>query len=144
MKLNEYVKKRNGVPLGNSKSLPNNIYRALGAKNFSSFWNYWNPIFGYYLGIYIFKPLKKKVPKEIALLATFIFCGMVHDAVTIAVRWKVSFFFTIWFVLMGIALIITRYFNQNVNKQIWAIRALINLSIIALCFILTIYLRKLT
>ena len=58
MNLSEHVKKRNGVPVGHSNSVRNNLYRSLGAKNFSAFWNFWNPIFGYYLGVKVFKPLK--------------------------------------------------------------------------------------
>ncbi|MDX1364855.1 MAG: MBOAT family O-acyltransferase, partial [Arenibacter latericius] len=119
MTLTEYVKKRNGVPIGSSKSLRNNLYRSLGAKNFSTFWNYWNPIFGYYLGKYIFKPLKRILPVGVALLFTFIFCGMIHDAVTTIFRWKISLFFTIWFSMMGVSVLITRYFNHNFSKQIW-------------------------
>lgn len=57
--LTDYVRKRNGVSIGSPRSLINNLYRSLGAKNFSTFWNDWNPIFGYYLGKFIFKPLKK-------------------------------------------------------------------------------------
>ncbi len=143
MTLTEYVKKRNGVPIGSSKSLRNNLYRSLGAKNFSTFWNCWNPIFGYYLGKFIFKPLKRIIPIGLALLFTFIFCGMIHDAVTTIFRGKISLFFTIWFLMMGIAVLITKYFNHNFNKQIWIFRASVNLSIIGLCFLLTIYLTRL-
>lgn len=142
MTLTEYVHKRNGVTIGSSKSLRNNLYRSLGAKNFSTFWNYWNPIFGYYLGKFIFKPLKKILPIGVALLFTFIFCGMIHDVVTTIFRWKMSLFFTIWFSIMGIAVLITRYFNHNFNKRIWILRASVNLGIIGLCFLLTIYLTK--
>ena len=142
MTLTEYVKKRNGVPIGSSKSLRNNLYRSLGAKNFSTFWNYWNPIFGYYLGKYIFKPSKRIFPVGVALLFTFIFCGMIHDSVTMIFRWKISFFFTIWFSMMGIAVLITRFFNHNFNKQNWIFRASVNLSIVGLCFLLTIFLTR--
>ncbi|MEJ8801366.1 MBOAT family O-acyltransferase [Pontibacter sp. H249] len=91
--LTQYVKKRNGVAIGGPKSLRNNLYRSLGAKNFSTFWNYWNPIFGYYLGKFIFKPLKRILPVSISLIFTFIFCGLIHDAVTIIVRGRISLFF---------------------------------------------------
>ena len=52
--LSDYIKKRNGVPLGASNSLRNMLYRSLGAGKFSVFWRYWNPIWSYYLGKYIF------------------------------------------------------------------------------------------
>jgi hypothetical protein len=61
MKLSEYIKKRNGVPFGHPNSLRNNLERSLGANNFSTFWNFWNPIFGYYLGTTVSRPLKKNI-----------------------------------------------------------------------------------
>lgn len=142
MNLTEYIKKRNGVSIGNSRSLRNNLYRSLGAKNFSVFWNYWNPIFGYHLGKYIFKPLKKIFPAAIALLMTFIFSGLIHDAVTTIFRRELSLFFTIWFLLMGLAVLITDFLKHNYSNQIWIIRAMANLSIISICFLLTVYIKQ--
>ncbi len=142
MTLKEYIHKRNGVPLGSSKSLQNNLYRSLGAKNFSTFWNYWNPIFGFYLGKFIFKPLKRYFPVAAALLLTFIFCGLIHDAVSFAVRGKISWFFTIWFALLAIAVLLTKYFKHNFSTQVWIVRALSNFSILVFCFLLTLYVTK--
>jgi len=56
--LAQYVRRRNGVPLGASGSLRNMFYRSLGAGSIAGFWRYWNPVFGYYLGRYIYAPLK--------------------------------------------------------------------------------------
>lgn len=142
MTLSEYIKKRNGVPLGSSRSLRNNLHRSLGAKNFSTFWHYWNPIFGFYLGKLIYKPLKRILPATVALLFTFIFCGLIHDTVTTIYRGKISIFFTIWFLLMGVAVLITRYFKHNFRKNIWIFRLSVNLSIISLCFLITFYVTK--
>ncbi len=142
MTLTEYIRKRNGVPIGSSKSLRNNLHRSLGAKNFSTFWNYWNPIFGYYLGKYIFKPLKRILPITVSLLFTFIFCGLIHDGVATIYRGKVSLFFTIWFLLMGVAVLITRYLKHNFKKQKWIFRASVNLSIISICFFITFYITR--
>ncbi len=142
MTLTEYIRKRNGVPVGSSKSLRNNLYRSLGAKNFSTFWKYWNPVFGYYLGKYIYKPLKKRMPLTISLLFTFIFCGLVHDLVAIMYRGKTSLFFTVWFALMAVAVLMTKYLKHDFNRQKWIFRALINLSIISLCFFITFYITK--
>lgn len=139
MTLADYIKKRNGVSMGSPKSLRNNLYRSMGAKNFTTFWKYWNPIFGYYLGKYIFKPLKKFLPVGIALLFTFIFCGMVHDTVTTLYRGQLSLFFSVWFLFMGLAVLITKAFQHNFSEQIWFMRATINLGIIGVCCILTIY-----
>ncbi len=140
MKLSEYVKKRNGVPIGHSNSLRNNLERSLGAKNFSAFWNYWNPIFGYYLGTKIFKPLKKVFPIGFAVILTFIFCGLIHDLVTTLIRGYLSLFFSVWFLLMGIAVIISKYLNYDLSNKKWIFRTFVNLVIIGICLFLTNYL----
>lgn len=140
MNLSEYVKKKNGVPIGHSNSLRNNLQRSLGAKNFSSFWNFWNPIFGYYLGTKIFKPLKKVFPIELSVIFTFIFCGLVHDLVTTILRGKISLFFTVWFLVIGFVVAISKLINYNLSYIKWIFRALVNLSIIGICLLVTIYL----
>jgi hypothetical protein len=143
MTLTDYIKKRNGVAIGSSKSLRNNLYRSLGSKNFSTFWTYWNPIFGYFLGKFIFKPIKKVFPVTVALVLTFVFCGLIHDFVTTVVRGKTSFFFSVWFFNMGVAVLITKFLNHNFSNHTWITRAIINFSIISLCLLLTIMVQKL-
>jgi len=140
MTLAEYVKKRNGVPMGDSNSLKNNLYKSLGAKNFSTFWNYWNPIFGYYLGKKVFKPLKKIIPISLSLILTFIFCGLIHDFVITITRGKISFFFSVWFLLMGIFVFLSKYFRYDLSQKAWIFRTTVNLSIITFCLLSTIYL----
>ncbi len=142
MTLADYIQKKNGVPIGDSNSLRNNLYRSLGAKNFSTFWTYWNPIFGYFLGKKIFKPLKKTLPVSLSLVLTFIFCGLIHDAVTTLVRGEISLFFTIWFLFMGIGVLLSKTFNSNYSGKPWIFRAMINLSIIVSCLLITIYLNR--
>ncbi|MFN0257854.1 acyltransferase [Pedobacter ureilyticus] len=118
MTLGDYVKKRNGVPIGHPKSLGNNLYRSFGAKNFTTFWTFWNPIFGYYLGSKIFKPLKKVLPIGIALILTFIFCGLIHDLVTTLIRGKISLFFTIWFFIMGTTITISKKLSYDLSTAL--------------------------
>jgi hypothetical protein len=140
MTLGDYVKKRNGVPIGHPKSLGNNLYRSFGAKNFATFWTFWNPIFGYYLGSKIFKPLKKVLPIGIALILTFIFCGLIHDLVTTLIRGKISLFFTIWFFIMGTTVTISKKLSYDLSNQHWILRVLANVSIITIYLLCTIYL----
>ena len=65
MSLTEYVQYRNGVPLGASGSLQNMLVRSLGAGTFAKFWQNWNPIWGYALGRYIYKPLNQFLPASV-------------------------------------------------------------------------------
>ncbi|HUI33194.1 MAG TPA: hypothetical protein VLY84_06230 [Dysgonamonadaceae bacterium] len=142
MNLSEYIAKRNGVPIGHPKSLRNNLQRSLGAKNFSAFWNFWNPIFGYYLGKKIFRPLKNILPVALALVLTFIFCGFVHDLVTTILRGKISLFFSVWFLLMGLAVMVSKHFNYNLSNRKWILRAIVNVLIVGLCALLTVLLNS--
>lgn len=142
MNLSEYIIKRNGVPMGHPNSLRNNLRRSLGAKNFSSFWNFWNPIFGYYLGKRIFKPLKNRLHLSVAVVLTFVFCGVIHDLVTIVVRGNLSLFFSIWFFFMGISVVFTKYINYDLSQKAWLIRAITNASIIIVCVLITIWLNS--
>lgn len=141
MKLREYVEKRNGVPLGASNSLRNMLYRSFGAKNFAVFWNYWNPIWGYYLAYQSFKPLKVILPSSISLMLTFILCGMIHDAAISLISGGISITFTIWFSVIGIAVLLTQMSKLNFKKFNWYLRASINLLFIVLTFVIAQYLK---
>lgn len=134
MTLSTYILKRNGVPLGASNSLRNMLERSLGAKNFRTFWNYWNPIFGYFLAYKIFRPLKKWSSEAIALLLTFVFCRGIHDLVTLLYRGETSFLFCWWFALMGFAILLTDSLQINLSGKAWWIRASCNLLVIGICF----------
>lgn len=141
MRLTDYIKKRNGVPLGAKYSLRNMLFRSLGAGDFATFWKYWNPIFSYSLGKYIFKPLKIFFPSALSLILTFVFCGMLHDAVSILIRWNFTFLFTPWFLIMGLCVVISDFIKLDYSKYSWINRALINISIIGSCFILAYQIR---
>jgi len=132
--LGQYIRRRNGVPMGADRSLRNMLHRSIGAKNFATFWMYWNPIFGYFLGKYIFKPLRRLFPTHLALLATFISCGLIHDFVTTIARGDISLFFTQWFLLMGLWVIISNILRQDFSNETWIIRAIMNILPIVISF----------
>lgn len=130
MNLSDYVKRRNGVPLGDSNSLRNMLNRSLGAGKFSIFWQYWNPIWGYYLGKYIFKPLKCIFPPALSLILTFIICGFIHDLAIMLLKWKFTLLLTPWFLFMGLCVILVNYLKIDYSKFPWMARAAINIVII--------------
>jgi len=136
LNLSDYIKKRNGVPLGASNSLRNMMIRSLGAGKFSNFWKYWNPIWSYYLGKYIFKPLKILFPPALSLLITFTFCGFLHDLVIMIIRWNFALLLTPWFLLMGFCVIIGDYAKIDYSKFTWPILASINILIISGCLLI--------
>ena len=100
--LSQYVEFRNGVPLGDSKSFSNMLHRSLGAASFAEFWQYWNPIWGYGLGKYVYVPARRILPRAAAFIATFIVSGAIHDLATMVVGRSFAFLFTPWFFLLGV------------------------------------------
>lgn len=141
MNLSDYVKKRNGVPLGASNSLRNMMIRSLGAGKFSIFWVYWNPIWSYHLGKYVFKPLKIIFPPALSLILTFAFCGFLHDLVIMLLRWNFELLLTPWFLLMGFCVVLGDYAKIDYSKFTWIIRASINLLIISICLFIAYQVR---
>ncbi|MDB9783189.1 hypothetical protein OAB88_08830 [Winogradskyella sp.] len=141
MNLSEYVKKRNGVPMGANNSLKNMIARSLGAGKFSIFWKYWNPIWSYYLGKYIFKPLKIIFPPALSVILSFAFSGFLHDLIIMLLRWNFELLLTPWFLLMGFCVVLGDYAKIDYSKFTWIIRAFINILIILSCLLIAYQVR---
>ena len=136
--LSEYVKKRNGVALGASGSMGNMLKRSLGANSFYLFWQYWNPIWGYYLSCKIMKPLSRLFPIWLAIIMTFAISGALHDLAVTLVKWRFTFFFTPWFTLMGFIVLATKRFHISYKEYHWVIRASINTALVVVCLVLTV------
>ncbi|MBZ0300032.1 MAG: acyltransferase [Anaerolineae bacterium] len=136
--LAQYVQHRNGVPLGAAGSLQNMFYRSLGAGSFAEFWQYWNPIWGYALGRYVYAPLRRILPAALALILTFAISGAVHDAAATLVRRSVAFLFTPWFFLMGVVVIVGQALRIDYSHRSWGGRVAINLTYILSCLLMTL------
>jgi hypothetical protein len=134
--LSKYVRRRNGVPLGGSGSMRNMLYHSLGASTFAGFWRYWNPIWGYYLGRYIYSPLMRWLPSTISLVITFVASGAIHDIVLSAVTGRTVFIFTPWFFLMGVGVAVSQALRIDYSNFAWPIRAFINISFIGVSWAL--------
>ena len=135
--LSEYVKKRNGVAIGFPGSMSNMLKRSLGANSFYLFWQYWNPIWGYYLSLKIMKPLSRIFPLWLAIMMTFGVSGMLHDLAITIVKWKLTFLFTPWFLLISLIVLATKAFGISYKNHHWLVRASINIGLIVLCFFST-------
>lgn len=135
--LSQYVKKRNGAPLGAPGSLQAMLHRSFGADSFHRFWHYWNPIWGYYLSRYVMRPLHKVLPLWIAVILTFLVSGALHDIAVSLVKWRPIFFLTPWFTLMGAMVVLSKAGNLTFGNAPWIARALINTACIWVGYYLT-------
>lgn len=136
-----YVRRRNGVPLGAPGGLSNMLDRSLGASSFAGFWRYWNPIFGYALGRFVFVPLKMVLPSGVSLVLTFVACGALHDLVTMSVRGSPAFLFTPWFFFMGVGVLLGNAAGMDTSGRGWPVRAGINLAYVLVCLGLVLALK---
>lgn len=136
--LYRYIRRRNGVPAGAAGGLRNMLYRAFGAPTFAGFWRYWNPVFGYALGRYVFVPLKRALPVPLALVATFVICGALHDLVTAAVRGAPAFLFTPWFFFLALGVLCGQASGLDLSGRRWLLRAGANFAYVAVCLALTL------
>ena len=141
--LAQYVRKRNGVPLGASGSMRNMLFRAFGARSFQVFWRHWNPIWGYYLSRDIMRPLANFLPISLATLVTFLVSGALHDIAVSIIKWKIVLFFTPWFGLMGLVVIVSKAVGISYGQVSWPIRALTNASFIFVSLGITYFLETL-
>ncbi|MEZ4711262.1 MAG: hypothetical protein R3A44_28955 [Caldilineaceae bacterium] len=131
--LTQYVRRRTGVPLGHADSLRNMLHRSLGANSFAGFWQYWNPIWGYGLGKYVYAPLQRFLPSTIAFILTFVISGGIHDLATMAVRRSGAFLFTPWFFFLGVGALLGSAVNMDLSSRSWLVRVGVNLTYIAFC-----------
>ncbi|WP_193164527.1 MBOAT family O-acyltransferase [Microbulbifer hainanensis] len=135
--LSQYVRKRNGVALGANHSMRNMLSRSLGAGSFPVFWHYWNPIWGYYLSRNVMKPLGLFLPSWLAVVFTFLVSGALHDLAVSLVKWKVIIFFTPWFALMGITVVLSKHFAISYRSYPWFVRTAINILFIGSALLAT-------
>jgi D-alanyl-lipoteichoic acid acyltransferase DltB (MBOAT superfamily) len=142
MTLAQYIRRRNGLPVGSSGSLRNMFHRSLGAGSFAGFWQYWNPIWGYGLSRYVYSPLKRVLPSTASLIMTFVVCGALHDLVIMAVRGSVTFLFTPWFSLLGVGVVFGRAAGLDFSNRPWLVRACINFTYVGACLGVTLIARR--
>ena len=138
----EYILRRNGVPMGAPGSLRNMLHRSLGARSFAVFWQYWNPVFGYTLGRYVFSPSKRVLPPPVALVFTFVVCGALHDLVTTLVRGSPAFLFTPWFFFLALGVLAGRRAALDLGRFPWSVRASANLAYVTTCLGLALVARS--
>jgi hypothetical protein len=131
--LSEYVRRRNGVALGAPSSLKNMMARSLGARSFAVFWQYWNPIWGYYLAKKVYSPLSQFLSSAQALIATFLVSGLIHDLAVTLILGTPVFICTPWFFFLGLGVMVGKIMGMNLSHYSWVARATVNTLYLAAC-----------
>ena len=142
MQLRDYILKKNGAPLGAKSSMRNMFYQSLGMGNFTTFWKHWNPICGFYLGTRVFKPFKQFLHPYLAVIVTFLVCGLIYGAIRSLIFSKIIFVFTPLFIYLGIGMVLSKILHFDDSQLPWIGCALINLLYVGICFLLVYTLRS--
>jgi len=132
--LPQYVRLRNGVPLGHRKSMVNMLSRSFGASTLSGFWRHWNPIWSYGLSRFVHSPVRRFLPGPVAIIVTFLVSGLIHDAVIMLLRGAPAMVFTPWFALIAIVVAATDLAGLRLDRLSFAVRAIGHGTVLALCF----------
>ena len=117
--LTQYINHRLGTT--SKEQAINFLGKPFGAKSLAEFWQYWNPVWNYYLYYYCYKPLRKYLPRWTCVLLTFFLCGLLHDLPISILSYAVSGrppFFTITFFLAinGILVVLTEKLNLRLVR----------------------------
>jgi hypothetical protein len=139
MTLGEFVLRRNGTRLGGAGSLRAMLTRSFGARSFAAFWRHWNPVWGYGLGRFVYAPVRRRTPAAVAVLATFLVSGAVHDAAATIVRGSPTFVVTPWFLLLAVGVLVARATDMDLSRRPWWVRAAANAGYLAGSLTATLY-----
>jgi len=141
--LTQYIDHR----LGNTpkEQAKNFLGRPFGSQSLSAFWQYWNPVWGYYLFYYCYRPLRRFLPRSVAVLLTFFFCGLIHDLPFALAAYLMHgtfplFTLTVFFSLIGFLVVITEIFRIRFANSPIFLRWILHSLILFLCYWAAIHL----
>jgi hypothetical protein len=134
--LNQFIELRLGLSSSPGNLLRQMFSRSFGAGSFDRFWRYWNPVYGYALYYWCYRPLRRYLPRDACVALTFAASGfLLHDLPT---GWWIrlirSFqaggfpipFVALWFSLMGVLTILSRALRLDYSRWPFAARAAVN------------------
>jgi hypothetical protein len=76
-------------------------------------------------------------PLWLAIIFTFAVSGALHYLAITLVKLKLTLFFTPWFTLMSFIVLATKKFGISYREYHLLIRALINITFVIVCYVLT-------
>jgi len=118
----------------------NSISRAFTAPTLGAFWLYWNPVYGFILARFCYRPIRRRLPDSIAVVSTFAVSGFfLHDLLLWPARLaagKRPLFpvVTLAFVVVALLVIATDALEVDMHALRPATRAAIHLLCLALAF----------
>lgn len=139
-----YVRRRCGG--GSPRAMfGRSVSRAFTAPTLGAFWHFWNPVYGYVLGRYCYRPMRRRgVPRAVALVATFAFSGFaLHDLLLWPARLSVGArplfpVVTVAFVVVAMLVLMTDAMRVDLRGLGPAARGCVHALCLVLAFTLSI------
>jgi hypothetical protein len=116
----------------------NFFLKPFGARSFDEFWRLWNPVYGYFLFYFSYRPLRRVLPRPLAMLVTFIACGfLLHDLPAwLIARRALPPGATITFALFAAGAIVSGAVGMDLSRRPVWIGVIANLAYLAGCVLL--------
>ena len=106
----------------------NVLARPLTAASFAEFWRYWNPVWGYYLSYWCYKPARRALPRFAAVMVTFTASGLAHNLLATLMSHRLNPFVTVWFMLYGAVTVASEALHMDLSRFPAAARLVVNLA----------------
>ena len=106
------------------------------APSFAGFWRLWNPVWGYYLLYWCYRPARRVLPRAAAVLMTFAASGLAHNLLAVALSRRVNPFVTVWFTLYGVVAVVSDALGMDLSRFPGPVRVAVNLAYLAGCYLL--------
>jgi len=105
------------------------------ASSLAEFWRRWNPVYGYFLSYYVYRPLARRIPRSAAVMSTFVFAGLaMHDLPAwIVTRRVLPPGGTIAFTFFGLGLLTSERVGMDLSAKPAWLRASVNAAYLASC-----------
>jgi hypothetical protein len=123
---------------GSSNQLKNWFERSWGARSFADFWRFFNPVYGYYLSYYAYRPLRRVAPERSR-------CGLRSSppascSTTLSggrsAGGSASPEMTLVFALLGLGALASDALHMDMSRWPFVARAGANIAYIVVCFLI--------
>ena len=131
-RLSKYVSLKLGGVEGELPRLKYMLKKSFTASNFRSFWNAWNPIYSYVLMYFIYKPIRRILPRPLAVVITFIANGLFHDLMVFLILGRSDLVITKLFLVYGLMVVIETVVGLSLTNRKTLVVVLYNLLMLLL------------
>lgn len=121
----EFTLRRMRNPTGPWDGLRQMLVLSFGARSFADFWRYWNPVYHYFLLNWIYRPMRKFLPRPIAILVSFGFCGFFFHDLFLLPFTRIPLI-TLWFLLLGAGVTISEALHMDLHDRPLSFRVAVN------------------